>query len=320
MRHHCSRCASDFFDDSLSSSPPAVVFCVFCGAPLRAPPATHDEVERRVPFSAEFPREEASALGVISSGSSAFPDTLKQFRAAGRDGTPRPDSLSPVHAGRDESEPRPELDDGQARKFWASLSIGLGVGALAAAIFAQRSTSPAPVSAAPPLQPVRAAAAPVALSGCAVTSAAPLASVALPAPSSAPSVTKPPVTPALERSFWLERARAAQRGYRLTDAERFYRRVLTLSPRDSEALAGVGELALLRGTPAVADAHFREALESNPDYLPALVGLADLRWESGDAEAARRQYTNIVEHYSDDLYPPYVKLRLEADACSPRCP
>ena len=130
---------------------------------------------------------------------------------------------------------------------------------------------------------------------------------------------RPSVTPTLERRFWLDRARSSQRQYRLADAERFYRRALDQTPHDSEALAGLGELALLRGATDVADARFREALVANSSYVPAQVALADLQWQSGRAEDARHAYRQIVEQYSADLYPPYVAQRLEGDACVPQC-
>jgi putative thioredoxin len=104
----------------------------------------------------------------------------------------------------------------------------------------------------------------------------------------------------------------------LADAERFYRRALAQAPRDSEALAGLGEIELLRGTVSSADAHFRAALDANPDYVPALVAVADIRWQSGQAQAARDAYRQIVEQYSADSYPPYVVQRSEA-ACVPQC-
>jgi tetratricopeptide (TPR) repeat protein len=266
-----------------------------------------------VPFSADSSRTESSALGVIGSPSSDFPDTLKQFRAHAGPTTPRLDSLSPLQTETESASAEPA--PWRASRFWASLAVGFGVGAVIAAVLSQREATPPPVSAPRAALPPAPVAPPsVALPGCVVASAGP------PVTSAAPSTAnKPTVTPALERRFWLERARSAQRDYRLQDAERFYRRVLALSPRDSEALSGVGELELLRGAPQEAGARFREALASNADYLPALVALADLHWQAGEADAARDGYRNIVEHYADDLYPPYVKQRLEADTCVPQC-
>lgn len=312
MRHYCSNCSSEFFDDAPSASPPSRVFCVFCGIPL---PAAGEDASG-VPFSSDFPRSEGSALGVIGNATSDFPDTLKQFRAHAGQAPPRLDSLSPLQT--ETEPPGPEPESWRASRFWASLAIGFGVGAVIAAVLSQReaiqSSAPAARAALPP-PPVASLA--VALPGCVVASAAPAMASAAPSIASKPAATR--VTPALERRFWLDRARTAQREYRLPDAERFYRRVLALSPRDSEALTGVGELELLRGAPVAAGERFQDALAANADYLPALVALADLHWQAGEAEAAREGYRNIVEHYSDDLYPPYVKQRLETDTCVPQC-
>jgi tetratricopeptide (TPR) repeat protein len=310
MRHYCSSCSSEFFDEAASSSSPGGVFCVFCGVPL---PPPREQQAGRVPFSADFPREEASALGVIGAPGSEFPDTLKQFRAYGARAKPQADSLSPIQTDTERAELLPERAPWRSRRFWSSLAVGFGVGAVVAAVVAGRDASPAPVSvvaSAPPPAPV---VLPV-VSGCPVVQAP--TTIASAAPSSS---RKPQVTPVLERRFWLERARSAQRGFRLLDAERFYRRVLALARRDSEALAGVGELEMLRGAPLAAGARFREALDANADYVPALVALADLHWQTGDVETARQEYREIVERYASDLYPPYVGQRLQQDACVPAC-
>jgi len=315
MRHQCSNCSGEFFDDDPSSSPPARVFCVFCGTPLSLPAA---ERSSAVPFSPDFAREASFALGVITAPSSDFPDTLKPFPAGGELSKPRIDSLSPLEHQTEPPPAEAELPPWRLRKFWTSLAVGFGVGAVAAAVLGQRAKPQAVVAASaasaarlvvpPPAAP------PLAISGC------PVVPAAAPLVSAEPVVEKKPaVTPVLEKRFWLERARSAQHQYRLDDAERFYRRVLAASPRDSEALAGVGEVELLRGARTEAGAKFREALEANADYLPALVALADLHWDSGQTEQARGEYRHIVDNYSADLFPPYVSQRLEADACAPQC-
>jgi hypothetical protein len=310
MRHQCTSCLREFFDDAPSASPPPRVFCVFCGTQL---PLRSETAEGAVPFSADFPREQDFALGVIGAAPSGFPDTLRQFRVRGR--SPSGDSLMPLASDSDETEGEAS---GRAlwrsRPFWTSLVVGFGVGALAALFV---SLSP---SGRPPVAPRAAAAAVVpTVPAPPPLPAAPLVTCVGTA-SAAPAVVaaRPPTSPALERRFWLERARAAQRGYHLNEAERFYRRALAQAPRDSEALAGLGEVELLRGTVSAADAHFHEALEANADYVPALVAVADIRWQSGQAEAAREAYRQIVEHYSADLYPPYVAQR-SAAACVPQC-
>jgi len=312
MRHYCSSCSSEFFDEAASSGSPGRVFCVFCGVPL---PPPSEQQAGGVPFSADFAREEAFALGVIGAPGSEFPDTLKQFRAHGARAKTQADSLAPIQTDTERAELEPELAPWRRGRFWSSLAVGFGVGAVVAAVVAGREAAPAPapasVVASPP--PPAAVVVPV-VSGC------PLAQAPATIASAAPPISrKPQVTPVLERRFWLERARSAQRDYRLSDAERFYRRVLALAPRDSEALAGVGELEMLRGAPLAAGARFREALDANADYVPALVALADLHWQTGDAETARQEYREIVERYASDLYPPYVGQRLQRDACVPEC-
>lgn len=303
MKHRCASCQGEFSDEAPSSSPAARVFCVFCGKQL---PSADDSV----PFSADFPREEGFALGVIGTPSAGFPDTLRQFRAHGA-AKSKTDSLRPVSTELAPESERPRPRRLRPSPFWASLGVGFAVGAIAALLLGIRAPASAPRAAAPPpTEPVKAAAAPIVLPACsAVASAAPPAKVP----------PKPSVTPVLERRFWLERARGAQRQYRLEEAERFYRRVLAQAPRDSEALTGLGELALLSGSADVADARFREALDVNADYVPALVARADLSWQSGQTEAAREAYRSLVDHYSADLYPPYVTQRLSGDTCAPQC-
>lgn len=306
MRHQCSNCFSEFSDEAPSSSPTARVFCVFCGKQLLAAPAAS---ESALPFDADYAREETFALGVISGASAGFPDTLRQFRAHGA--PRRSDSLSPVHTDPEEPPPALAAAPWRLSKFWTSLAVGFGVGACAALFFGDRDAPRAPVVAARPAAALPVAAPPV-LSGC-VASPTPVASAE---PLSKP---KPLVTPRLEKRFWLERARDAQHNYRLTDAEHFYRRALAQSPRDSEVLSGLGEIALLRGQREAAEARFHEALDASSDYVPARVALADLQWQAGRTEAARSQYRELVEQYADDLVPPYVNERLEGDACAPQC-
>jgi Flp pilus assembly protein TadD len=125
-------------------------------------------------------------------------------------------------------------------------------------------------------------------------------------------------SPSAERRWLLDRARSEQRGYRLTAAERLYRQVLTHAPRDSEALTGLGELALLRGTVDLADAHFRDALGANADYIPARIAIADILWQSGRVDEARGVYRGIVEGYAPDDYPPYVVQR-SSNVAMPPC-
>ncbi len=312
MRHHCTACSREFYDDSGGHPRSGAVHCVFCGARISA---RHPS---GVPFG-DVPRQASFALGVISGGGSGFPDTLRQFRVRPVASAPSTDSLSPLaRAAETEADALPATVRGGT--FWISLLAGVAAGVALASGFTslpKRSASMA-ASVSPPLAGSVAPAS-VTPPASVAASAAPTALTAAPSVSAAPPRPTPVATPAQERRFLLERARAYQRQYRLEDAERLYRQVLLRHSRsDSEALAGLGELALLRGTTDLAAAHFERALAANADYIPALLAVADLRWQAGDVEAARRAYQDIVERYSADLYPPYVVQRGQGIA-PPRC-
>jgi hypothetical protein len=300
---------------------------VFCGVriPRRRPTA---RIRNAVPFSKDVPREEAFALGVIGGGGTSYPDTLRQFRV--RPAEPQPnDTLIPISQGAEggigQESLEPPRAPWQVRSFWLSLTVGLAVGvavASGAASFMRRDAG-TPRAASPlELSPPRVAA-PAAAPATAPASPSTLPpSCAVAASASASPVAKvtatPQFNPLLERRGLLDRARTAQRQYRLLDAERSYRRVLALAPQDSEALAGLGEVEILRGSAQAADTHFKAALAVNADYVPALIAVADAQWYAGRGREAQQAYRNIVESYAADLYPPYVAQRSEA-AVVPDC-
>lgn len=331
MRHQCTVCLRAFVDDSGSLPESGRVHCVFCGAaiPQHRKRRAQDRVSA-VPFSKDVEREEAFALGVIGAGSVGFPDTLRQFRVQPTSLRPS-DTLMPVTHGAEQTE-SPELDGAslapwRRSSFWASLTVGLVVGvtvaSVATSLARQRGTGASaalpPVAAPPKLAPPAAppvvappVVAPAQVPACA---AAPVAA----SPVTAAKLTLPRAsTPTLDRRALLERARSQQRAYRLGDAERLYRQVLAHAPKDSEALAGLGEVDVLRGITERADAHFRQALQVNADYIPALIAVADLQWDAGHGREAQQAYREIVERYDAELYPPYVAQRSTA-LVTPQC-
>src|SRR4051812_19361461 len=268
MRHHCSACLRDFFDESGHRPSSGHVHCVFCGAKIALPQARGSAV----PFSKDYEREEAFALGVISGSGPGFPDTLRQFRVRSGDASRKrarsaaapqktSDTLWPVS-----QEPEPtRLEPAKVAAPWrlgslgSSLLVGFAVGvAVAGAITAypRQPNTPRATS-----LPVASPAEVATSSGSAAIPQAAVAATPLtacPAASgvAAKAVSPKPPTPVLERRWLLDRARSQQHQYRLSDAERLYRQVLAHAPRDSEALSGLGELELLRGTLDLADARF----------------------------------------------------------------
>lgn len=276
-----------------------------------------------LPFSNDYEREEAFALGVINGKSAGFPDTLRQFRIPGP--APRMDSLTPLTQG---SEPPGALPPPKARRFASltvSLAVGFGVGvAIAFAAVALRAPREVPQPAAtapvaPPASTPTPAAHPEPAPRVVTTPSASAQSAPSAPKTSLVTVAAPAMaTPEQDRRWLLELARSEQRRYRIAAAERLYRQILARAPQDSEALSGLGELDLLRGTVDLADEHFQAALSANANYIPALIAAADIRWQSGRAEEARQAYRDIVDHYSADLYPPYVALR-SVPAATPVC-
>ncbi len=98
----------------------------------------------------------------------------------------------------------------------------------------------------------------------------------------------------------------------LVRARQIYESVVAHNPSDSEALAGLGDIARLDGDPGLAILRYKRAIAVNPSYLPALLGLADTQWSSGDHAGAARGYTEIVDRFPEGTYPSFVKQRSEA--------
>jgi predicted Zn finger-like uncharacterized protein len=97
-------------------------------------------------------------------------------------------------------------------------------------------------------------------------------------------------------------------------ARQIYEAIVSRSPSDSEALAGLGDVARLQGDSAGAVAAYKRAIAVNPSYLPALLGLADTEWANGSRATAAHAYGDIVDRFPEGSYPSYVKQRTEGAA------
>jgi len=114
--------------------------------------------------------------------------------------------------------------------------------------------------------------------------------------------------------------KAAQAAIRKGDwnrARQIYEALVSRNPSDSEALAGLGDVARASGDTSGAMSAYKRALAVNPSYLPALVGLADTQWASGDRGSAVHGYKDIVDRFPEGTYPGYVKSRAEGGAPAP---
>jgi predicted Zn finger-like uncharacterized protein len=92
----------------------------------------------------------------------------------------------------------------------------------------------------------------------------------------------------------LEDAAAAKKSGDLGRAEALYRAARDQQPSNVEAMAGLGDVARLRGDAATATGYYDNVLRLNPTYLPALIAAADLKWANGDRLGALFLYKRIV--------------------------
>lgn len=92
-------------------------------------------------------------------------------------------------------------------------------------------------------------------------------------------------------------------------ARDIYQSIVDRNPKDSEAIAGLGDVARLQGDSSAAVAAYTRAIAVNPSYLPALLGLADTEWGAGDRAAAIHTYGDIVDRFPEGTYPRYVPQR-----------
>ena len=93
----------------------------------------------------------------------------------------------------------------------------------------------------------------------------------------------------------LQRAHAARQAGKLDEAEALFKSVLASQPGDTEALAGLGDIAKARGDKTGSVSYYEEVAKQNPSYIPALAGLADAKWEAGDYAAAAGLYRQVLD-------------------------
>jgi tetratricopeptide (TPR) repeat protein len=115
----------------------------------------------------------------------------------------------------------------------------------------------------------------------------------------------------------LQQAADAENRGQLPRAAKLYEDALHSDARSSEALAGLGSVALKQGDNATARLRFGKALAINPNYVPALVGQADALWAEGDRNAATTKYKDLVDRFPESSgFPSYVKTRAAAGSPS----
>ncbi|HEY3495247.1 MAG TPA: tetratricopeptide repeat protein [Polyangiaceae bacterium] len=94
----------------------------------------------------------------------------------------------------------------------------------------------------------------------------------------------------------LRQASEALSSGNLSRAQELYQSVTSELPGNTEALAGLADVARRRGDTATATRLYDQVLAANPSYLPALMASADTKWQSGDRKGALTLYRRVLEH------------------------
>ncbi len=105
----------------------------------------------------------------------------------------------------------------------------------------------------------------------------------------------PEEAPAGDFRTQLEQASAAASSGNLDRAKQLYNSVLAQHPGNTEALAGLADVARRQHDTATAEKLYKQVLQDNPSYLPALVARADQKWDSGDRKGAIAMYRRVLE-------------------------
>jgi len=123
-----------------------------------------------------------------------------------------------------------------------------------------------------------------------------------------------------EQATAMQAASQALKRADFSRARRIYEALVVRNPSDSEALAGIGDVARAQGDATGAIAAYKRALAVNPSYLPALLGVADTEWANGDRSSAQRAYKDITDRLPEGTYPSHVKTRAEPSAAAATTP
>lgn len=101
---------------------------------------------------------------------------------------------------------------------------------------------------------------------------------------------------------------------RYEDAQEAAQRFSQRNPNSSELANSLGEVLYLRGDRAGAEAAYTRAASSASDSLLARFNLAVLRYQSGDLDAARREFDRFIDVYNQNENLTATELRTVAGA------
>jgi tetratricopeptide (TPR) repeat protein len=111
-----------------------------------------------------------------------------------------------------------------------------------------------------------------------------------------PSQPSPSSQPSLQSL--LSQAGALHREGDLDAAEKIYQSVIQRSPRNIDALSGLGDIAHQRHQSSAAAAFYDQALKVNRNHVPTLMARADLYWAAGNRILAVALYRRALSQVS----------------------
>jgi tetratricopeptide (TPR) repeat protein len=115
----------------------------------------------------------------------------------------------------------------------------------------------------------------------------------------------------------LQQASQATASRNYDRAEQLYRMALAKNPGDTEAQAGLGDVARARGNPSLARTYYEKVLANNPHYIPTLAALADIKWDAGDRAGAAKLYRDLVDSASEGPLAERAKERIAQAESAP---
>lgn len=80
----------------------------------------------------------------------------------------------------------------------------------------------------------------------------------------------------------------------LARASRLYTFALSKNPGNVAAMTGLGDVARSQGNNDIALSHYGAALRTNPNFGPAVLSCADLKWSTGDRAGAVELYRRLA--------------------------